>query len=435
MKTYKNQFVNSARVLTWTASAFLALSPVTAYADSQKVAMLLFARLAGYQPLPSDPRIAQMVTLINKGDIFDAADIPTRDKNFIDVTVTHFASPMSNVNSDPTVPINDFVATMAGIIRDDIDARSFLTANYIYVSMTPGANGPTILTDPTATFNGTELSTDMQVYGVNPNISVANPHFNLVNSNFVSLNNTLAQVPQKTFNPTTGLASVHPDPAGLMTTGAWAVGYTSAGTNRRMFRGATRTFLCKDITDLFDNSLPDIRIRHDVTRDPNGDNSIFLNRCQGCHAGMDANSGAFAYYDFEQIPIGGQGGPLSGLLYTPGQVQSKMLKNSQNSDTGYTTVDDTWMNLFTANQNAAIGWGSTLKGNGMAPFGAMLANTQAFGSCMATQVFTEVCRRAPASSDADSVNKITTDFMSNGYNMRRLFKEAATLPQCAGGSQ
>ena len=48
-----------------------------------------------------------------------------------------------------------------------------------------------------------------------------------------------------------------------------------------------------------DITRPPDRIRQDPSRSPGGDSRVFLNQCIGCHSGMDALAGAFAYYNYD----------------------------------------------------------------------------------------------------------------------------------------
>ena len=87
--------------------------------------------------------------------------------------------------------------------------------------------------------------------------------------------------------------------AGVMTTRAAAQAFFIAGTNRAMFRFTMMNYLCRDMEQLQDSSLPPDRIRQDVSRSPGGDSRVFLNNCIGCHNGMDPLAQAFAYYNFD----------------------------------------------------------------------------------------------------------------------------------------
>jgi hypothetical protein len=89
------------------------------------------------------------------------------------------------------------------------------------------------------------------------------------------------------------------------------------------------------------------------------------------------------------------------------------------------------VNNFIANGNSNLGWDANtpLNGNGINSLGNMLANSQAFNSCMAQRTFQAVCKRAPGSSDQADLTNIANDFKTS-HNFRRLFELIATLPEC-----
>ena len=88
-----------------------------------------------------------------------------------------------------------------------------------------------------------------------------------------------------------------------MTTAAGAGAFFYKGTNRAMVRFTMMDYLCDDLQYIADTTRPPDRIRQDPARSPGGDSRAFLNQCIGCHSGMDALAGAFAYYDFNLRPV------------------------------------------------------------------------------------------------------------------------------------
>src|SRR5262249_39244491 len=67
---------------------------------------------------------------------------------------------------------------------------------------------------------------------------------------------------------------------------------------------------------------------------------------------------------------------------------------------------------------------------GVQAYGEMLANSQAFGSCMAEKVFNSVCSRAPQRRDRATLSGLAQGFEKNGYNLKKLFQETASNPTC-----
>ena len=109
-----------------------------------------------------------------------------------------------------------------------------------------------------------------------------------------------------------------------------------------MVRFTMMDYMCDDLQTIEDVTRPPDRIRQDPARSPGGDSRVFLTQCIGCHSGMDALAGAFAYYNFvpncdvaagtaRAFNIPGQ------MVYTPGQVQAKYGINTGNFPQGYVT--------------------------------------------------------------------------------------------------
>jgi hypothetical protein len=219
-----------------------------------------------------------------------------------------------------------------------------------------------------------------------------------------------------------------------MTTRAGAAAYFVAGTNRAMLRFTLINHLCTDLEQIKDNTRAPDRIRQDVSRSPGGDSRLFLNSCMGCHAGMDALAGAFAYYNFDA---------MAGRLFyngigaidpaTGGRVQAKYRINSDNFKYGYITIDDSWINYWRSGPNALLGWSGTLpgRGNGAKTLGTELASTDAFASCQAKKVFKTVCLRPPVdAADRAQIDTMAAAFKSGNYNMKHLFATAGVY--CMG---
>ena len=121
-------------------------------------------------------------------------------------------------------------------------------------------------------------------------------------------------------------------------------------------------FLCRDMEALKDTSRPADRIRQDVNRSPGGDSEIFHTQCVGCHSGMDALAGAYAYFEWDAA----QGR----MVHTPGQVQGKYAINTGVFPGGHVTTDNSWINLWRTGQNAALGWNAAEPGSGLGAEGA-----------------------------------------------------------------
>jgi hypothetical protein len=223
---------------------------------------------------------------------------------------------------------------------------------------------------------------------------------------------------------------------GVMTTRAAGEAFLADGTNRRMIRFSMVDFMCRDMEQLHDNTVPDYRVRQDVPRNAGGDSSTYINTCSGCHAGMDALAGAFAYHDFIQTRKAD--GTLSNerVTYLP-FVASKYYRNNTTYPGGYLTKGDDWVNLWTDGQNSVLGWrqpaeGSMSGGNGAKSLGMVLSATRAFSECMAQRAYSDVCGRKAPYNDAEqnAFHALADSFESHNYNGKTLFAESAKL--CVG---
>jgi hypothetical protein len=305
-------------------------------------------------------------------------------------------------NRDQTVfaPLNDYVATFIGMVRDDVDFSTALSADLLYVSNAPGLPAPS---------------------------ASDNNHYATAESQGVDMFSTLTATTQSGVYgiPTTATA-------GLMTTRASTSSFFIAGTNRAMFRFTLIAHLCNDLPTVEDITRPPDRIRQDVSRSPGGDSRTFLNSCIGCHSGMDPMAQAFSYYNFVGTVVG-DGTNTGSLSYTQGTTQAKYHINTGNFPQGFVTPDDSWSNRWRQGPNQVLGWDPTLpgSGNGAKSLGTELAHSAAFAQCQAQKVFQAVCYRAPASQpDLNQVATMTSAFQSGGYKYKPLFAAAAVY--CMG---
>ena len=375
------------RIATLATAALLALQACNpAWAGPREQARRLHDRLTGVPP--TDTVLSQMASDISGGNATAAAQLAMTNKNFYNVTLKNFVAPWTNVERTVFVPLNDYTATVIGMVRDDVDFSTVLSADLLYVANAPGA----------------------------PAYSPANnDHYQYLDDNNVDLQATLQPAMQSSLLGIPSSAA-----AGVMTSRASAAAFFVAGTNRRMFRFTLINHLCRDMEQVQDSSLPPDRIRQDVSRSPGGDSRVFLNNCITCHDGMDPMAQSFAYYNFDATA-----GVLS---YTAGMVQPKYLINSDNFKTGYVTTDDHWNNYWRKGANQVLGFDSTLMGSGTGAksMGQELAHSDAFAQCQVEKVFRAMCFRDPGNAqDRSAVSTIKGNFKNGGYKMKQVFADAA----------
>jgi len=343
--------------------------------------------------------IAGALTSSSVGAI-KAAYIAMENDAFYNTTLKNFAAPWTNEAQSPFVPLNDYTATVIGMIRDDVDFRTVLSADLIYVG-----------------------GTTTPAYSNSDNL-----HYEAMEDNGASLKTELTPQAQTSI---TGRAAI--PAAGIMTTRAAARAFFVDGTNRAMYRFTFINHLCSDMEQMKDVTRPSDRIRQDVTRSPGGDSRIFNNSCIGCHTGMDPLAQAYAHYEWT-YPAGGNA-DVGQLTYDSVNVQPKYLINSSNFSYGYITTDDSWENYWRNGPNAVFGWfGAQSSGTGASSMGAELANSTAFTSCQVRKVLKAVCLRDPMDSQADraKINQIVTSIGTGAVNMKSIFAESASY--CKDGT-
>lgn len=387
----------------------LSILPNISFAGPREQAKRIHDRLAGVPP--SNQVLDQMEASIIAGNVEAAAYIAMDNSAFYSVTLKNWVTPWTNEEADVFAPLNDYTATVIGIVRDDIDFREILSGNILYI--------------------GNEQQ-NVPAYGIDDN-----NHYQALEDQEADLQAALERTTQ---TAVTGLPEQAT--AGVMTTRAAAKSFFKDGTNRAMFRFTLMNHLCTDLEGVKDTSRVPDRIRQDVSRSPGGDSRIFINSCIGCHSGMDPLAQSFAYYNYAydtnadpdgvngrlQYNQAGQNDPVTGT-----QVQEKYLINGNNFPFGYVTPDDSWENYWRAGLNKNLGWDETLpsKGNGAKSMGRELANSQRFSQCQVTKVFQNVCLREPENeSDRTEIDNMVSRFQSNNYQIKQVFSDAANY--CKG---
>lgn len=382
-----------ARIMAGTALVTLSLlAAMPAHADSRSQAKRLHDRLAGVPPSPAT--LNTMASMISGGDALGAANLAMQAPSFYNATLKNWITPWTNRDQTAFVPLNDYTATVIGMIRDDKPFNTLLSADILYV----GGSG-------------------LPAYS-----SANNTLYQQLEDQDLNLGDSAVLV-----ESTQSAHSALPPAAtaGVLTTRAAAQAFFIAGTNRAMFRFTMLNHMCKDLEQVHDVTRPPDRIRQDVSRSPGGDSRLFLNNCIGCHNGMDPLAQAFAYYNYDET--------AGSIQYTAGVVQPKYGINSDNFKQGYVTRNDGWDNYWRKGANQLLGWSGALpgSGNGAKSMGQELANSDQFAQCQVEKVFKTVCLRPPVDlADRTEVTRITGLFKANGYKVKQVFAEAAV--HCMG---
>jgi hypothetical protein len=377
------------------AGALLLGATAFAAGPNADQATRMYNRIAGVPPT------ATVLTNMMATDAVSAALLATNDPAFYNNTIRNLAAPWTNRDQSVFVPLNDYTATVVGMVRDDVPFNTLLSADLVYIA--DSASG---------------------VPGYSP---TNNDMYQTMDDNNVDLKAHLVSSTQSALSGIPSTAT-----AGVMTTRGAASAFFINGTNRAMFRFTMMNHLCNDLQTVMDITRPPDRIRQDVTRSPGGVSTLFLNNCIGCHSGMDPMAQAFAFYNFNNIDPT-TAATMGQIVYTAGQVQPKYHINNTNFPQGFSTPDDSWSNRWRTGPNEILGWSTALSGsgNGAKSLGQELESSAAFASCQVTRVFKYVCLRAPNSSaDFTQVGSMIASFQSHQYKLRQPFAEAAAY--CMG---
>jgi len=395
----------------WTLSlvALLSLGSISqvSVADSREQAKRIHDRLAGVPP--TEVVLNDMASQIDSGDAFGAAmkilspttagsleaEYRKSARNFYSVTLKNMVTPWTNEAQTVFEPLNDYTATVIGMVRDEVPFNQLFSADLVY--------------------------TGAASLGLTPYSMSNNNHYEQLEDQAIDLSNPSNLVARAQ----TEVTDLPPNAtAGVMTSRAAARAFFIDGTNRAMFRFMLLNHFCNDLEQIKDNSRSPDRVRQDVSRSPGGDSRIYMNACVACHAGMDPLAQAYAYYEWQY-----NGDPDTGrLIYTEGSVQPKYLINADTFKYGFVTTDDRWDNYWREGPNSLLGWDTSLpgSGNGAKSMGRELANSDVFASCQVKKVYRTVCFREPTGSELTT----TTSNFKAGYNLKRVFAQAAA--DCRG---
>ena len=393
---------------TTACAGALALLSTTALAQQVTAdqATRMYNRIAGIPP-----NAAELSKMLAAANPVAAALIATNDAKFYNDTIRNMAAPWTNRSQSVFVPLNDYTATVIGMVRDNVPFNTVLSADILYIG--DGASG-----EPAYSPNNNDMYSALDASNTDLSVHLKK-----------TIQSSLTGIPAAAT-------------AGIITTRGAASAFFVNGTNRAMFRFTMINHLCNDLPTVMDTTRPPDRIRQDVTRSPGGVSTLFLTNCIGCHSGMDPMAQAFAYYDFSYpaSEVGATAWPIGQLVYTAGQTQPKYHINNTNFPQGFNTPNDSWNNRWRTGPNQLLGWSSSLPGSGQGAqsLGLELESSYAFASCQVTRVFKTVCLRAPASSsvqnpssgDGAQITSMVTSFQQNNYSLRQVFAEAAAY--CMG---
>jgi len=388
MQSLKQKLIRNLSILITVSCA---VGATLAHAGPREQAKRIHDRLVGVPP--SSTVLDSMATSIANGDAIGAAYEAMDNPAFYNTTIREFATPWTNREQTVFADLNDSVATVIGMVRDDVPFDQVLHEDIVYV--------------------GTPAATNIGYSQAD------NDHYLDLQLNRIDLSDPANLAQQRQSDLPNSPLGVN-ETAGIMTTRGFSQSFLVAGTNRAAIRFATLNFLCMDMEDFRDLTAHPDRVRQDISRSPGGDSSLFLYDCLTCHAGLDSLAGAFAYYDFDE--------DTQQTVYTAATVQPKYLKDAGTFRFGYATDGDTWINYWRTGPNAFVGWNGpgSGAGSGAKSMGMELAQTRQFATCQVRKTFEKVCYRRPnGPADEAAVDSIATIFEANNRSMKRVFAETA----------
>jgi hypothetical protein len=392
----------------------------------------LYERLAGVKVPLDDVRIREIALSLSKGDNLEAARRATEHPSFLNLTVKQMALKLSTREEAINVPFNDFAASFLGVTRDRTDSRELLFGNFFYIA------------DPAL------APADKVRSNLVSDILSSNNHYSDLESKNYDLGAVLKRQPMQQIVYATNdkdkmivEATVNsPDAAGVLTSRSFTSSHLSAGTNRRAVEYTFREFLCLRIEDWADTRASDLRIGRDIDRFPGGDHNKFATTCKGCHTGMDGFRGAFAKWDYTDMPKNIdalKGSPNRGYNADANGVAPKLNQNGTVFPNGYVTIDNSFVNNSNMGTNSSvIEWrgDNITKGNGVKEFGKLVSNTKRFSQCMSKRIFESVCRKTlDLTSQTELAKRYAEEFEKQNYRIKDMYEFISVQPECGLISQ
>jgi hypothetical protein len=88
----------------------------------------MYNRIAGIPPTAGE--LAQMLAATSP---VNAALVATNDAKFYNDTIRNMAAPWTNRSQSVFVPLNDYTATVIGMVRDNVPFNTVLSADILYI--------------------------------------------------------------------------------------------------------------------------------------------------------------------------------------------------------------------------------------------------------------------------------------------------------------
>ena len=87
-----------------------------------------------YDRIAGVPASDTVLTQMTQVDPNSAALMATQDPAFYNNTVRNLATPWTNRDQTVFAPLNDYTATVVGMVRDDVPFNTLLSADLVYIA-------------------------------------------------------------------------------------------------------------------------------------------------------------------------------------------------------------------------------------------------------------------------------------------------------------
>ena len=302
-------------------------------------------------------------------DPVSAALIATNDPAFYNDTIRNMAAPWTNRDQSVFVPLNDYTATVIGMVRDNVPFNTLLSADLVYIG--DGQSGePAYSPTNNAMYQALDANNvDLQRRTW---CRARSPPLDRHSGGRHRRRDDHARRGQRLLHQRheSGDVPLHDDESSVQRPADGHGHHPSAGSHPpgRDPQPGRRQHLVPD-------QLHRLPQRH-------GSDGAGLRLLQ-----------------LQRRPIRPPTDTIGQIVYTAGQVQPKYHINNTNFPQGFNTPDDSWENRWRTGPNQILGWSATLpgSGNGAKSLGQELENSAAFASCQVTRVFKTCASRAEQS--------------------------------------
>ncbi len=334
---------------------------VPAWSQTKSVdAAIIWKTINGTNLPPDSPTIKAMQKKIDEGQTLEAAKLAVRaPESSVGLNIIKpIFTPMAGREVSDTEVIGDFTFAWIGGILHEQKIKDFFTGSPLYIAH----QSPEYRRQIGAYRDiGVSLFSDQEI------------------RNFLTNENG----GQKTIKSYVYANLPETHNLGVITTSQYGKAIFEGGTNRRPVKKILEDFLCiENIESIMNFQINDEWVGRDIPRTPGNNPKDYLNRCVGCHAGMDSARGAFAYYDFEET-----------IVFRPTPF-AKMNINFETFESGRETYDESWEHT---------GWIPTHPDkvgqhfNGPKSFVELVTNSLQFYQCLVKRTHSTMCPQAPLS--------------------------------------